>query len=150
LQAAHQAGGGGGASAAAATAGGAHEEKKEGKKEKKDKSGAGVLEALDRGIAVLYMCVCIVFLVTYACRRRIYIYNIYIGVGQRNSGAIHIFIFIHIFIAHIIYIAIYILYVLQPRNDELSLGWYYILDVPGFELNGSIFNFFTRVDLTTL
>jgi hypothetical protein len=41
-------------------------------------------------------------------------------------------------------------HILQPRNDELSLGWYYILDVPAFELNGSIFNFSTRVVLTTL
>jgi hypothetical protein len=39
--------------------------------------------------------------------------------------------------------------ILKSKDDDLSLGWYYILDVPAFELNGSIFNVFTRVVLTT-
>jgi len=41
------------------------------------------------------------------------------------------------------------MFVLKSNNDELSLHWYYILDVPDFELKGSIFIFFTRVVFTT-
>ncbi len=29
----------------------------------------------------------------------------------------------------------------------MSLGWHYILDVPAFELNGAILNFFRRIAL---
>ena len=38
--------------------------------------------------------------------------------------------------------------VLNGRNCVRSLGWYYILDVPVFELKRTIFNFFRRVVLT--